>query len=66
MPRLVYGGEVWGFFVSHRDHEYASTALMDPMTKDFVADIHGVVAARGVEWVSFAKGQSRVGQASGG
>jgi hypothetical protein len=39
----------------HRGHCYASTALMDPMTKAFVADIHGFVAARGLELVSFGK-----------
>jgi hypothetical protein len=59
VPRLVYGGGVSGFFVGHRGHQYASTALMDPMTKDFVADIHGFVAARGLELVHFAKGQRK-------
>src|ERR1700747_260968 len=54
-PRLAYGGGVQGFFVGHRDHHYASTALMDPMTKAFVADIHGFIAARGLELVSFGK-----------
>ena len=53
VPRLAYGGGVQGFFVGHRGHHYASTALMDPMTKAFVADIHGFVAARGLELVSF-------------
>src|SRR4051794_41855551 len=42
-PRLAYGGGVQGFFVGHRGYHYASTALMDPMTKAFVADIHGFV-----------------------
>ena len=32
---------------------------MDPMTKAFVADIHGFIAARGLELVSFAKGQRK-------
>ena len=50
-PRLAYGGGVQGFFVGHRGYHYASTALMDPMTKAFVADIHGFVAARGLELV---------------
>jgi hypothetical protein len=59
VPRLAYGGGVSGFFVGHRGHEYASTALMDPMTKDFVADIHGFVAARGLELIHFAKGQRK-------
>ncbi len=58
-PRLAYGGGVQGFFVGHRGHHYASTALMDPMTKTFVADIHGFVAARGLELISFAKGQRK-------
>jgi hypothetical protein len=58
-PRLAYGGGVSGFFVGHRGHHYASTALMDPMTKAFVADIHGFVAARGLELVHFAKGQRK-------
>ena len=58
-PRLAYGGGVQGFFVGHRGYHYASTALMDPMTKTFVADIHGFVAARGLELVSFAKGQRK-------
>ena len=55
VPRLSYGAGVQGFFVGHRGHHYASTALMDPMTKAFVADIHGFVAARGLELVSFGK-----------
>src|SRR4051794_40936942 len=58
-PRLAYGGGGQGFFVGHRGHHYASTALMDPMTKAFVADIHGFVAARGLELISFAKGQRK-------
>lgn len=58
-PRLAYGGGVQGFFVGHRGYHYASTALMDPMTKDFVADIHGFVAARGLELVHFAKGERK-------
>ncbi len=58
-PRLAYRGGVQGFFVGHRGHHYASTALMDPMTKTFVADIHGFVAARGLELVHFAKGPAQ-------
>jgi len=58
-PRLAYGGGVQGFFVAHRGYHYASTALMDPMTKTFVADIRGFAAARGLELISFAKGQRK-------
>jgi len=59
VPRLAYGGGVAGFFVGHRGNRYASTALMDPMSKAFVADIHGFIAARGLELVHFAKGQRK-------
>jgi hypothetical protein len=59
VPRLAYGAGVAGFFVGHRGHTYASTALMDPMAKAFVSDIHGFVSARGLELVHFAKGQRK-------
>jgi hypothetical protein len=55
-PRLAYGGGVAGFFVGHRGNVYASTALMDPMTKAFVADIHHFIAAHDLELVHFGKG----------
>jgi len=58
-PRLAYGGGVAGFFVGHRGNLYASTALMDPMSKAFVADIHHFTATRGLELVHFGKGQRK-------
>ncbi len=59
VPRLAYGGGVCGFFVGHRGYQYASTALMDPMTKACVADIHAFIAARGLELVHFGKGERK-------
>jgi len=58
-PRLAYGGGVAGFFTGHRGNVYASTALMDPMSKAFVADIHHFIAARGLDLVHFGKGQRK-------
>jgi hypothetical protein len=58
-PRLAYGGGVAGFFTGHRGNVYASTALMDPMSKAFVADIHHFIAAHDLELVHFAKGQRK-------
>ena len=58
-PQLQHGGGLLGFFVGHRGLPIASTALMDPITKAFVADIHRFVADRGLELVSFAKGQRK-------
>jgi hypothetical protein len=59
VPRLAYGGGVAGFFVGHRGHAYASRALMDPMAKAFVVDIHGFVSSRGLQLVHFGKGQRK-------
>jgi hypothetical protein len=58
-PRLAYGGGVAGFFTGHCGNVYASTALMDPMSKAFVADIHHFIAAHGLELVHFGKGQRK-------
>ena len=58
-PRLAYGGGVAGFFTGHRGNVYASTALMDPMSKAFVADIHHFIAAHDLELVHFGKGQRK-------
>jgi hypothetical protein len=58
-PRLTYGGGVAGFFVAHRGNRYTSTALMDPMTKMFVADIHHFVDTKNLDLVHFGKGQRK-------
>src|SRR5256885_15164209 len=54
-PRLQHGAGAAAFFTSHRGHAYASTALMDPMTKAFVADIHHFIASAGVGLGPFGK-----------
>src|SRR5579862_7905265 len=38
-PRLQCEGQVAAFFRSHRGHTFASSALMDPMTKAFIASV---------------------------
>ena len=58
-PRLQHGAGVAAFFVGHRGHRFASSALMAPMTRAFVADIEHFVAARGLDLVRFAKGQRK-------
>jgi hypothetical protein len=40
VPRLMYPTGVVGFFKYHRGKPIVSGALMDPITKDFVASIH--------------------------
>ena len=58
-PRLQHGGGIASFFVGHRGHRFASSALMQPVTSAFVADIHHYVDARGLDLVHFRKGQRK-------
>jgi hypothetical protein len=58
-PRLQHGAGVAAFFVGHRGHRFASSALMAPMTAAFTADIEHFAAARGLDLVRFAKGQRK-------
>jgi hypothetical protein len=53
-PWLQHGGGV-AVFVGHRGNKFPSTALMDPMTKSFVADIHHFTEAHGLDLVHFGK-----------
>jgi hypothetical protein len=58
-PRLQHAAGVAAFFVGHRGHRFASSALMAPMTRAFVADIEHFIAARGLDLVRFAPGQRK-------
>jgi hypothetical protein len=59
VPKLQYESGVVGFFRGHLGYPFASSALMDPITKDFVADIHRFVDDEGIDLVSFQKGQRK-------
>lgn len=59
VPRLQYSTGVVGFFKNHRGMTFASSVLMDPMTRGFVADIERFVSAMGVDLVTFEKGQRK-------
>src|SRR5271157_3803125 len=58
-PRLQHGAGIAAFFVGHRGHRFASSALMAPMTAAFTADIGHFIAARGLDLVRFAPGQRK-------
>jgi len=47
------------FFVGHRGHRFASSALMAPITAAFTANIDHFIAAGGLDLVRFAKGQHK-------
>jgi hypothetical protein len=54
-PKLQHGGGVAVFFTGHRGNKFPSTALMDPMTKAFVADIHHFTQAHGLDLLHFGR-----------
>jgi hypothetical protein len=58
-PRLQYPKGAAAFFHYHRGHTFASSALMAPMTRAFVAAVHDFVIANGLDLVTFAKGQRK-------
>ena len=58
-PRLQHGAGIAAFFVGHRGHRFASSALMAPMTAAFTADIGHFIEARGLDLVRFGPGQRK-------
>jgi hypothetical protein len=58
-PKLMWPGGVVGFFKGHRQMPFASSALMDPISKGFVAGIHRFIKTEGVDLVHFAPGQRK-------
>jgi hypothetical protein len=59
VPGLQYESGVAAFFRRHRGHPFASSALMEPISKAFVAAIHTFVHDQGVPLVTFEKGQRK-------
>jgi hypothetical protein len=54
-PRLQTDRGVAGFFRFHRGHTFASSALMDPISKRFVADVERFVKRKGLTLHTFTK-----------
>ncbi len=59
VPGLQYESGVAAFFRHHRGHPFASSALMEPISKGFVAAIHAFVQEQGVPLITFEKGQKK-------
>ncbi len=59
VPGLQRTGQVAGFLMRHRGFPIASTALVAPISKQFVADIKDYAAAHDVPLIHFAKGQRK-------
>ena len=59
VPRLQYAGGVVRFFREHRGQPIASSALLSPLTRDFVASIERFVKTHSVPLITFEKGQDK-------
>jgi hypothetical protein len=59
VPPLQCESGVVKFFRSHRGHPFASSALMDPMTRSFVAGMERFAKQEHIPVVQFRKGQRK-------
>ena len=59
VPKLAFADGIAHFFRTHRGQPFVSSALMDPITKGFVAAIHRFVTTEGVDLVPFRKGERK-------
>jgi hypothetical protein len=59
VPQLQFVNGVVSFLRQHRGHQFASSALLEPISRDFVAAIHRFAKDQGVPLVDFAKGQRK-------
>ena len=58
-PRLQTDRGVAAFFRCHRGETFASSALMDPMSKAFIAAVDRFVLQEQIPLITFAKGQRK-------
>lgn len=59
VPALQYDGGVATFFRKHQGHRFASSVLMAPISRAFVAAIEAFVVAHRLPLITFAKGQRK-------
>jgi len=59
VPQLQREGGVASFFRVHRGHAFASSVLMDPISKSFIAALERFAQQEGIPVVQFRKGQRK-------
>jgi DNA-binding HxlR family transcriptional regulator len=59
VPQLQHVGGVVHFLRKHRGHAWASSALMEPITRNFIAGIEAFVTEHRLPMVAFEKGQRK-------
>jgi hypothetical protein len=65
VPRLQVVEGVLGFIRRHRGYPVASTRMVEPITRRFVAAIEQLVRDHGIPLVSFEKGRKEAGWIAG-
>jgi hypothetical protein len=58
-PRLQYDLGVVSFFRFHRGHTFASSALMEPISNAFIANVEDFVKRQRVPLITFLKGERK-------
>lgn len=59
VPKLQFVGGIVHFLREHRGHRFASSALLEPISRKFVADFDRFAKAHRVPVIGFAKGQRK-------
>lgn len=59
VPGLQFVNGVVSFLRNHRGHRFASSALLEPISREFVAGIHRLIKDEAVPLVHFGKGQRK-------
>jgi hypothetical protein len=59
VPRLQREAGVAGFFRFHRGHRFASSVLMDPISKAFVQKLEAFATQHAIPVVAFRKGERK-------
>jgi hypothetical protein len=59
VPRLQREAGVAGFFRFHRGHRFASSVLMDPISKAFVGKLEAFARQHAISVVTFRKGERK-------
>jgi hypothetical protein len=59
VPKLQYESGIVGFLRGHLGYTFASSALMDPITKNFVKAIERFCQDEGVDLITFEKGHRK-------
>ncbi len=65
VPSLQRDRGVASFFRFHRGYTFASSALMDPISKELIASIERFAVSRGIPLIRFEKGQRKEEVAAG-